>query len=250
MNDYPGRLIQAGEKDAAIVLAVQARLNEAGCGPVPATGVFGPKTVAAVKLFQSTRRDHLGNPLEIDGKIGAITWTALFGASAPPAPPPSDSLASKVLAVATSQVGVLEDPPGSNRGARVGAYLHSVGLEPGYFWCAAFVYWCFQEASVALGRANPVFRTAGCMNHWNGTKARRIVAANAVANPALVKPGQIFIINHGRGTGHTGLVERVEAGFLQTIEGNSDPEGGSNGIGVFRLQRKIAKINQGFIEYT
>lgn len=249
MHDYPKRVVQTGESDAAIVSLVQNRLNELGCGPLAGTGVYGPKTVVAVKLFQSTHRDHLGNPLEIDGKIGSITWMALFGA-------PSGSqgslspLAGKVLAIADSQVGVMEVPPGSNKGPQVDAYLKSVGLDPGFYWCAAFVYWCFQQATTASGRSNPVLKTAGCLNHWNGTKGKRIPAGDAVQNPSLLKPGQIFIINHGRGAGHTGLIERVESGFLHTIEGNSNPEGSSNGIGVFRLQRKIAKINQGFIEYT
>jgi hypothetical protein len=151
--------------------------------------------------------------------------------------------------MAASQVGIMEKPEGSNSGPEVDAYLKSVNLGPGYYWCAAFIYWCFQKGAEAIGKANPVFKTAGCLNHWNKTKGRKIPAAAAMENPGLVKPGQIFILNHGRGAGHTGIIEKVEGGFLHTIEGNSNPAGSANGIGVFRLERKIAKINQGFIEY-
>src|SRR5688572_8386683 len=101
--DYPKRVIQQGEKNAKIVKAVQAKLNEAGCGPLEATGNFGPKTVSAVKLFQSTRRDQLGNPLEIDGKIGAITWAVLFGAWLVPTVEDTNPLLTEALRVAATQ---------------------------------------------------------------------------------------------------------------------------------------------------
>jgi hypothetical protein len=247
---YPKRVIKKGEDNARIVKAVQARLNETGCGPLEVDGDFGPMTFTAVKLFQSTHRDQLGNPLEIDGKVGAITWAVLFGVSmVPTLEHGATPLLSEALRVAASQVGIMESPVGSNRGPEVDGYLKSVGLGPGYYWCAAFAYWCFDQAARKLGRPNPVFKTAGCMNHWNKTKGKKIQAAEAVENPSLLKPGQIFIINLGRGSGHTGIIEKVEGGFLQTIEGNSNPAGSSNGIGVFRLERKIVKINQGFIEY-
>lgn len=87
------------------------------------------------------------------------------------------------------------------------------------------------------------------MTHWRDTPGKKILATDAVNKTSLVKPGHIFIINTGGSHGHTGLVEKVEGGFIQTIEGNTDPTGGSNGIGVFRNTRKIAKINRGFIEY-
>lgn len=248
--EYPKRVIQHGETNARIVKAVQARLNEVGCGPLEGNGVFGPKTVTAVKLFQSTRRDQMGNPLEIDGKLGAITWAVLFGvAQVPASDDGAKGISAQAVKVAATQVGIMENPEGSNSGPEVDAYLKSVNLGPGYYWCAAFIYWCFQKASEAIGKPNPVFKTAGCLNHWNNTKGRKIPAAAAMENPGLVKPGQIFILNHGRGAGHTGIIERVEGGFLHTIEGNSNPAGSANGIGVFRLERKIAKINQGFIEY-
>ncbi|MBK6507205.1 MAG: peptidoglycan-binding protein [Ignavibacteria bacterium] len=49
---YPGRVVIKGEKDKAVVRAVQQELNKQGCGPIDVDGDFGPKTFAAVKLFQ------------------------------------------------------------------------------------------------------------------------------------------------------------------------------------------------------
>ena len=100
-----------------------------------------------------------------------------------------------------------------------------------------------------MNETNPVFKTAGCISHWNNTKGKKILAKDAANNPSLLKPGQIFIIDHGGGLGHTGILQSVEGGFIHTIEGNSNPAGSSNGIGVFKLTRKIIKINKGFIQY-
>ena len=87
------------------------------------------------------------------------------------------------------------------------------------------------------------------MTHWRDSPGKKINAADAVNKPALIKPGHIFIINTGGSHGHTGMIERVEGGFIHTIEGNTNPAGSSNGIGVFRNTRKISKINRGFLEY-
>jgi len=158
-------------------------------------------------------------------------------------------LLTAALNTAISQIGVMEDPPGSNKGKKVEEYLASVGLGGGQFWCAAFIYWCFQKATENNGRGNPLVKTGHCMTHWNSSPAKKILAADAMNNPSLIKPGQIFIINTGGTHGHTGIINRVEGGFIHTIEGNSDPAGSSNGIGVFNNTRKIAKINKGFLEY-
>jgi len=249
--NYPNRVIKKGEKNKTVVKALQQKLNEVGCGPIDVDGDFGPQTFKAVKQYQATRRDQNGNPLEIDGKVGSITWAVMFGEpTIIVTQEPANDFLKEALKVAVSQLGVMEKPLGSNRGPEVDKYLASVGLGPGQFWCMAFVYYCFNKAAEKLDRNNPLVKTGHCMTHWNSTKGKKIIASNAVNNPTLVKPGQIFIINTGGSSGHTGIVEKLEGGFLHTIEGNSNTSGSRNGIGVFRLvSRKITKINRGFIEY-
>jgi len=250
--NYPNKIIKAGETNKVIVKAVQNRLNEVGVGPVEVIGIYGPKTTNAVKLFQATHRDQEGNPLEIDGKIGSVTWAILFGQEIAPivaVTTTTNTLLYEALNIAISQVGVMEDPPGSNRGKKVEEYLASVGLGGGYYWCAAFVYWCFQNASDKIGKRNPVLKTGHCMTHWRDTSAKKILTADAINKPSLIKPGQIFLINTGGSYGHTGIIESIEGGFIHTVEGNSNPQGSSNGIGVFKNTRKVSKINRGFLEY-
>jgi hypothetical protein len=50
--------------------------------------------------------------------------------------------------------------------------------------------------------------------------------------------------------GHTGFVERVEGGHVHTIEGNTDASQGREGGGVYRLARRLASVNKGFIDYA
>lgn len=157
----------------------------------------------------------------------------------------------------------MEVPTGSNRGPMVDAYLQSVGIDPtkgtpdDRYWCMAFVYWTFKTAGQTLAVPNPIPKTAGCVDHWNRAKniakAVRISGADAYANPSLVKPGLIFILNFGGGHGHTGIVEKLlPGGVLSTIEGNTDSTGSGNGIGVFRGTRR--KLNDksllGFVDYA
>lgn len=247
---YPGRIIHKGEADTKIVKALQARLEQLGLADFEGSGVFGPKTEQAVKLFQARFSDAQGNPLLIDGKVGSITWEALFGPEKVPVTtaPRSAGLIS-VLEVAASQIGILEVPPGSNWGPKVKEYLMSAGLNFPAPWCAAFVYWCFGEAAARAGKANPLYKTGGVMAHWRNSPANKIAARDAAANPSLVKPGQIFILDFGGGKGHTGLVETVQGGFMTVLEGNTNDGGSREGIGVFRRQRKINAVNKGFLEY-
>ncbi|WP_143304667.1 CHAP domain-containing protein [Chitinophaga vietnamensis] len=248
--DYPNRVIKAGETDASIVTAIQQRLTELGVGDLQSTGIFGPKTVAAVKQFQASHTDSYGNPLIADGKVGPITWAVLFGTPVTqPAAAPTPLLA-KAVEVAKGQIGVMEVPPGSNSGPMVNQFLASTGTPPGNNWCAAFVYWCFDQAAQSLGVPNPLVKTAGCLDHWNRTTGTKILTADAVNNPSLIVPGSIFIRSYGNGFGHTGIVSAVNGGFMETIEGNSNNNGSRDGEGVFLLEsRKINSIEKGFIIY-
>jgi lysozyme family protein len=253
---YPGRIVKIGETDADVVRPLQLRLDELGCGELSGTGFFGTKTETAVKIFQARFPDVDGRPLVVDGQVGSITWAALFGADTVPDNETTETrLLSKVMDIAVSQIGVLEQPTGSNGGEQVDKYLRAVGLDPGFAWCVAFQYWCFERAAEELGVANPMIKTAGVLDHWNQAGRKnipRIAMREAADNPGLVKPGMIFTIDTGSpgGLGHAGFVERVSGGRLVTVEGNTNRDGSREGIGVFRRDgRKINTINKGFIDY-
>jgi Putative peptidoglycan binding domain/CHAP domain len=254
---FPGRVIGLRDPNTQSVLLIQKRLNQLGCGPIGEDGDFGVETQDAVELFQSRSADHFGLPLQVDGHVGPLTWASLFAVPAVPIVSDTDSpLLAETLKFAATQIGVMEQPLGSNRGPQVDQYLRSAGFDPtqGSFpWCAAFVYFCFQQAATSLGLANPVIKTAGVLDHWNRAGAAgipRLSTAECVDDPSLVLPGMIFIIVNNNGSGHCGLVEAITGTFLTTIEGNTNDNGSREGIGVFRRQKRtIASISRGYIFY-
>lgn len=255
---YPGKVLRVGTKDRSAVRAVQRRLNQVGCGPIPANGIYDDVTRATVGYYQARAVDSQEQPLKIDGVVGPLTWAALFGSRTLPSitGSPVSKLLGTCLNVAASQVGVMEEPPGSNRGPQVDEYLKAVGIEPSddsYPWCAAFVYWSFRHAAIRIGIQNPAIRTAGVLDHWAkaGQKGiKRIFLAEFIVDFSLVKPGLVFVINTGGGKGHMGLVEDYRDDRLVTIEGNTNLPGDREGVGVFRRTgRKLSDINKGFIVY-
>lgn len=199
--------------------------------------------------------DGQGQSLKVDGVVGPLTWSVLFGSlSLPPRIGEAASpLVKNALIVAATQVGVMEDPPGSNRGPQVDEYLRAVGVSPGYAWCTAFVYWTFQQAATRLQATNPTVRTAGVLDHWNKAGRAgiaRLLPDEVQENFSLLKAGLIFVINTGQGKGHMGIVEDFRDDRLTTIEGNTNLPGDREGVGVFRrTSRKLSDINKGFISY-
>jgi len=250
---FPGHLLKRDSHGPA-VREVQVRLRDLGIDPRGIDGDFGDDTETAVRLFQARSVDESGNPLEIDGVVGEQTWAALFGIPSTPARPASPAggtLIAEVLDIAADQIGVREQPLGSNRGPEVDQYLDSVtpGLH-GQPWCMAFIYFCFAQAAASLNVRNPAPRTAGVKRSFqlagSTPGATVVTAAEARRDPSLVVR-MIFYIDTGGITGHAGFVADIVGGTLVTIEGNTNNGGTREGIGVFqRTKRKIKDINIGF----
>lgn len=147
--------------------------------------------------------------------------------------------ASKQLIVqAKSQVNVQEWPLKNNKGPGVKKYLNSVGLGEGYAWCMAFVYWCVQEVCQDYGVSNSLKKTGGVLDQWNSREKLRVTTP---------QPGDVFIMDFGRGMGHTGIVVEVNGDSIRTIEGNTNDEASREGYIVAEKTRKMSSINKGFI---
>ncbi len=252
---YPGVVLVPGSDDRENIQFVQKRLNSVGCGPVSEDGVFSAETMEAVQHFQARSVDIHGLPLAIDGRVGPMTWAVLFTQPSPIVSQTATPLQAKALAIAGGEVGVMEVPPGSNRGPRVDQYLRFVGLDPAsgsFAWCAAFASWCFAQAAQALGIADVAPKTAGALDFWNQAgrlDLPRVTPPEAAGNPGLIKPGMVFVLSTGGGHGHVGLVESVQGVVLTTVEGNTNDNGSREGIGVFRhTGRRVSEINCGFVD--
>jgi hypothetical protein len=168
---------------------------------------------------------------------------------------PDPSTAGEVFAgVLAGNKNSKEEPKGSNTGSMVNQYLSSVGLKPGLPWCAAFVYYIFDQVTRRLHVKNQLPKTGGVMNMWKSSDpSLRISIADAKANPALIKPGQIFIMSRpGKGLGHTGIVIGVDLNKREfiSIEGNTNDQQSGEGDRVGVNRRKLDKLPLlGFIDY-
>lgn len=146
-------------------------------------------------------------------------------------------LSEKALEIAITQIGVQEIPKNSNAGPDVEKYLKSIGLGKGYSWCMAFVYWCTNEASKKIGSNNTLLKTGGVLAMWNARPSLRVT---------VPQPGDIMILDYGKGLGHTGFVEKVVGNNIHTIEGNTNDEGSREGYEVCRRVRKLSTV-KGFL---
>lgn len=137
----------------------------------------------------------------------------------------------------SKEVGVREQ--GANRGERVGQYLASVGFDPGYAWCAAFVSWCFQQAGIEAPQSAWVPSYAIGQN---------IIYQRGEFIKQLPLSGDVFMIWYSRlkRPAHIGFVERWEGRWVVTVEGNTNDDGSREGDGVYRkrrLQRQVWAVS-------
>lgn len=142
-----------------------------------------------------------------------------------------ETAVASLLAIAAKEVGVKEAP--GNRGPKVAEYMKAVGLREGFAWCAGFVSWCVQQTTKATGAVSALKYSAGVLVMWNMNPGLR------VKDP---RPGDIFIMEFSKGTGHTGFVTGVTATEIKTIEGNTNDGGSREGDGVYRRTRKRKTI--------
>jgi peptidoglycan hydrolase-like protein with peptidoglycan-binding domain len=239
-------LIQRGSRGPE-VSKLQAKLNRL-LKPTPlliVDGDFGARTERSVREFQ--RRESLA----VDGVVGPKTWArleqaTLIGGGKPDAANPgaTSAIAEQAVQIALTQEGVREDPLGSNRGPRVDQYIRAAGEEPPQLWCMAFVYWCFGEAATRLGVPHPMQGVpAGQKDYCTGVYAWARQNNLTASSP---QRGDIFLVqggSEGRTHQHTGIVTESEGGLVSTIEGNTNTDGSSNGIGVFRRTRSTSRLD-------
>ncbi len=156
--------------------------------------------------------------------------------------PPANILARKTAEIASRDVGIREQPPGSNDGPRIRQYLDTVGLFPGCPYCAAAVTTWVTEAYKTFTGTLADFRGSG--------SAMRLLSRNAKLSfePETITDADlpcIFVKDEGGGKGHAGLIVGRNGdgtGLVQTVEANTDPGGSREGQGVYARQRHMSEI--------
>jgi hypothetical protein len=202
------------------VLDVQARIAEL-------QGLLNPKPVAAPATISGASPASFATTLD----AAAGPWSA----AAPTAVTPGGSSAGQALLnAARNEVGVAEQPPGSNDSPRIAQFRQATagsGVGP---WCAYFTSWAAREAGVPLGDVGQGFGRVDDVWAWAERSGKAIPAAGAQP-----QPGDLIVWDE-----HIGIVESVGAdGTISTIEGNSSDQvarrsygtDGGGAIGYVRL---------------
>ena len=140
---------------------------------------------------------------------------------------------AELAALAAAQIGVREDPPGSNRVKFNTWYYGQEVSGSGYPWCMVFVQWVFAQAGVALP-----LRTASC-----GALMRAAQTAGCwVAGDYQAGDVVIYDFPGGAATDHCGIVESAGGGSVTAIEGNTGSDSDADGGQVQRRVRKLSYI--------
>jgi hypothetical protein len=143
---------------------------------------------------------------------GIQRGSSLAAPAAAPAAPGTGGAGA--LAAAQSQVGVAEQPPGSNDGPQIAEYRTATagsGVGP---WCAYFASWAAAQAGIPLGEAGQGFGSVSALYGW----AQRTGRATPAGPGVQPNPGDLIVW----GGEHIGIVESVDPdGSIHTIEGNS-----------------------------
>jgi hypothetical protein len=189
--------------------------------PAPATGAASSATVSNPSAFASQLQSAGVGPAAVPL---ATTMPAGSGSAAGQA----------IVNLARQEVGVQEEPPGSNNGARIAQYRQATagsGVGP---WCAYFTSWAARNAGVPLGDAGQGFGRVDDVYAWAQRTGKAIPAGTQAP-----QPGDLIVWDE-----HIGIVESVDGdGSVHTIEGNSSDsvarrtygQDGGGAIGYVRL---------------
>ena len=227
-------ILKKGDTGSAVA-TMQTMLIACGfsCGPDGADGDFGKNTLAGLTAFQNA------SGMEATGVYDADTNAALEKAyAALPVPVVGACDVSKVLAVAVAEIGYkekannsqLDDKTANAGSANYTKYARDFdkkypnwynGKKNGFAWCDMFVDWCFltaygYENALRLLCQPEKSAGAGC------TYSLRYFKKKGQFHTSNPKPGdQIFFGTSLDNATHTGIVEKVTASKVNTIEGNT-----------------------------
>ena len=157
--------------------------------------------------------------------------------AAPDGTPMGRDLGDLLVGILRTKVGVREIPRNSNRGPDVEMFQRATWLEgTGWAWCAAFVCWGMQELEKVVDYPFERPRTAGAWDFENWAKKQGL----KLFKPAdKIRKGDIVMFTFS----HIAVAtEDEKGGYVATIEGNTDDDGGREGNGVYEKRRAKSLI--------
>lgn len=196
-----------GESSFASALAQASAGYES---PAASAGVSG-----APALTNATYAGSADSLQSLDGVVGSTSLSSLGTAA-------QGSPGARIVAIAESQLGQTEQPPGSNESPAIAEYRSATaGAVPGAPWCAYFASWVARQAGEPIGENG---QGAGAVSEvWSWAQS----SGRAIPNgPGVVpQPGDLIVF----GDEHVGIVRDVlPDGQIQTIEGNYENKVAAN----------------------
>lgn len=136
------------------------------------------------------------------------------------APAATGARGQQIAALASAELGVAEQPPGSNDAPRIAEYrTATAGAAAGQPWCAYFTSWVAAKAGVPIGPDGQGLGYVPTVKQWAEQTGRWVPAG--AGSPQV---GDLVVFDRG-GDGvldHIGVVTGASPdGSIQTVEGNS-----------------------------
>jgi peptidoglycan hydrolase-like protein with peptidoglycan-binding domain len=206
-------------------------------------GDFGPATENAVKNYQQAMGlDRTGL---VDNDLFQLMCKPLNDAFN--AQPGNGDLRTRIVEVAKAHLAAhpyeLIINKNSNSGPWVRSYMDGhEGTD--WLWCMGFVQTIVDQAASSQGKkfTDLMKLTYSCDNVAQTGIQQQLFIKNKDLrnNPSLAKPGDIFLLQKSPSDWtHTGLIINISGSVIETIEGNTNNDGSSNGNGVYRRNRNF-----------
>jgi Putative peptidoglycan binding domain len=203
---------------------------------------FGPATEKCVRRYQKKK----GFP--VTGVVDKRTFmelTAPLRAAQHRVEPNGRSLSQLIVAYGRQNVSQKpREVGGPNRGPWVRLYMDgNDGAE--WLWCAGFATFPIKQAAATLGIPMPVLRSFGVANIANHAKeTHHFLGQPSVADRRRIKPGSLFLERGGpNGYMHCGIVVSVDGDTMNTLEGNTNDDGSSNGLEAIARTRGFGNMD-------
>lgn len=163
-----------------------------------------------------------GQALASYGVAGAQGLGSLAGAGSLQGLGRGAGAGARIVAVAESQLGQAEQPPGSNESPAIAEYrTATAGAIPGAPWCAYFASWAARQAGEPIGSEGQGLGAVSEIWSWAQSTGRAVTNGPGVTP----RPGDLIVF----GDEHVGIVREVlPDGRIATIEGNYENKVAAN----------------------